>query len=39
MLGWVPQTFKSSRDSRAEKTQNTAEDFMDEEVYFDFKSK
>lgn len=31
-LGWVPQTFKSSRESRAEKQYLAAEDFMDEEV-------
>ncbi|KAL3092353.1 hypothetical protein niasHS_007562 [Heterodera schachtii] len=34
--GWVPQTFKSSREDRADKVQNTAEDFMDEEDLGEF---
>lgn len=32
LVGWVPQTFKSSRQERAEQVQNRAEDFMDDEV-------
>ena len=34
--GWVPQTFKSSRDSRAEVKQYRPEDFMDEDDLGEF---
>uniref|UniRef100_A0A914D327 G patch domain-containing protein n=1 Tax=Acrobeloides nanus TaxID=290746 RepID=A0A914D327_9BILA len=34
--GWVPQTFKSSRESRAEKIQISAEDLMDDEDMGEF---
>uniref|UniRef100_A0A915D271 G-patch domain-containing protein n=1 Tax=Ditylenchus dipsaci TaxID=166011 RepID=A0A915D271_9BILA len=34
--GWVPQTFKSSRESRAENAGVSAEDFMDEEDLGEF---
>ncbi|KAE9552509.1 hypothetical protein FO519_004289 [Halicephalobus sp. NKZ332] len=34
--GWVPQTFKSSRDKRAEAQQYRPEDFMDEEDLGEF---
>jgi hypothetical protein len=31
-VGWEPQTFKSTRDERAEKYKSTADDYMDDEV-------
>uniref|UniRef100_A0A914XFM3 G-patch domain-containing protein n=1 Tax=Plectus sambesii TaxID=2011161 RepID=A0A914XFM3_9BILA len=34
--GWVPQTFKSTRDERAEKLSIRAEDFMDDEDMGEF---
>lgn len=33
-IGWVPQTFKSTRTERGERFEQMAEDFMDEEVIF-----
>uniref|UniRef100_A0A914GY45 G-patch domain-containing protein n=1 Tax=Globodera rostochiensis TaxID=31243 RepID=A0A914GY45_GLORO len=34
--GWVPQTFKSSREERADNVQLAAEDFMDDEDLGEF---
>ena len=34
--GWVPQTYKSAREERAEAVAASAADFMDEEVRFGF---
>ncbi|CAK5073786.1 unnamed protein product [Meloidogyne enterolobii] len=36
LLGWVPQTFKSTRTERGERLEQMAEDFMDEEDFGEF---
>lgn len=33
--GWVPQTFKSTRDDRSDNAKQSIDDFMDDEVSTD----